>query len=658
MSFKEFSLHPQVLSGVISMGYDTPTPIQEQAIPVALEGRDLLGLAQTGTGKTAAFVLPILHHLASTPPKRGVRYLVLAPTRELAEQINDAFNLLGKHLRIKAVSVYGGVAKGPQIAKIRRGAQIVVACPGRLLDHVSHKDIDLTNVEILVLDEADTMCDMGFLPDVQRILNHVPPKRQTLFFSATMPKEIRALAVKILKDPESIQIGASAPAETVSHSIYPVPDKLKKDLLLALLQQTPTGRALVFTRTKHRARSLALELAKNRFRVGALQGNMSQNARNQAMDGFRHGKFDILVATDIAAHGIDVPQVSHVINFDFPNTTDTYTHRIGRTGRAEQTGEAFTFAASEDASMVRHVERELGIKIERRRLEGFDYGNFTPEEQFREDRMGLPRANGGRSNGGRAGQGTRDQRPSGQNRRKPGAWKAGSSEYGRREDHPSTAGRWTDRPSENRSSQPVGAGARARSNNGPSNSNLFDGGSSNGRSSNGGSSNGNSYNRGQSNGGSSNGNSYNRGPSNGGSSNDNSYNRGQSNGGSSNGGSSNGNNNNGRRSEQPTGSSSRGGNFDGNRGNRSSQPVSGTYRTSPPDGRGPTQPSGRSSGQILGRTPSTEIENRRKSGQVLGRSGPPSAPNGRRRSQKPGVPSFHPRPTKPGKPRGRSAGRH
>ena len=588
MSFKEFSLHPQVLSGVISMGYDTPTPIQEQAIPVALEGRDLLGLAQTGTGKTAAFVLPILHHLASTPPKRGVRYLVLAPTRELAEQINDAFNLLGKHLRIKAVSVYGGVAKGPQIAKIRRGAQIVVACPGRLLDHVSHKDIDLTNVEILVLDEADTMCDMGFLPDVQRILNHVPPKRQTLFFSATMPKEIRALAVKILKDPESIQIGASAPAETVSHSIYPVPDKLKKDLLLALLQQTPTGRALVFTRTKHRARSLALELAKNRFRVGALQGNMSQNARNQAMDGFRHGKFDILVATDIAAHGIDVPQVSHVINFDFPNTTDTYTHRIGRTGRAEQTGEAFTFAASEDASMVRHVERELGIKIERRRLEGFDYGNFTPEEQFREDRMGLPRASGGRSNGGRAGQGTRDQRPSGQNRRKPGAWKAGSSEYGRREDHPSTAGRWTDGPSENRSNKRVGAGAMASSNNGPSN----------------------------------------------------------------------GNNNNGRRSEQPSGSSSRGVNFDGNRGNRSSQPVSGTYRTSPPDGRGPTQPSGRSSGQILGRTPSSEIENRRKSGQVLGRSGPPSAPNGRRRSQKPGVPSFHPRPAKPGKPRGRSAGRH
>ena len=690
MSFKEFSLHPQVLSGVISVGFDTPTPIQEQAIPVALEGRDLLGLAQTGTGKTAAFVLPILHHLASTPPKRGVRYLVLAPTRELAEQINDTFNILGKHLRIKAVSVYGGVAKGPQINKIHRGAQIVVACPGRLLDHVSHKDIDLTNVEILVLDEADTMCDMGFLPDVQRILNHVPPKRQTLFFSATMPKEIRALAVKILKDPETIQIGNSAPADTVSHSIYPVPDKLKKDLLLALLQQTPTGRALVFTRTKHRARTLALELAKNRFRVGALQGNMSQNARNQAMDGFRHGKFDIMVATDIAAHGIDVPQVSHVINFDFPNTTDTYTHRIGRTGRAEQTGEAFTFAAAEDASMVRHVERELGMKIERRRLEGFDYGNFTPEEQFREDKMGLSRASGGRSNGGRSGQSTRDRRPSGQNPRKPGAWRTGSPEYGRREDHPSTAGSWTDGPSENRSNQPVGGGARASSNNGPTNSNLFDGGSGNGRSSNGssynrgpsnggssnassnsrgpsngGSSNASSSNRGQSNGsssngGPSNGSSYNRGQSNGSSSNGSSYNRGQSNGSSSNGGPSNGNSSNGsgyngRRSEQPTGSSSRGGS---STGNRSTQPVSGTYRTAPPDGRGPSQPTGRGNGQILGRTPSTEIENRRKSGQVLGRSGPPSAPNGRRRSQKPGVPLFHPKPARPGKPRGNSAGKH
>ena len=407
MSFKEFSLHPQVLAGVESVGYTTPTPIQEQAIPVALQGRDLLGLAQTGTGKTAAFALPILHHLATTPPKRGIRCLVLAPTRELAEQILQAFRELGQHLGIRSIAIYGGVSKGPQLAGIRRGAQIVVACPGRLLDHMSQKDINLSQVEILVLDEADTMCDMGFLPDVRRILDQVPVERQTLFFSATMPTEIRSLAVKILKDPEMVQIGAIAPAKTVSHALYPVPDKLKRDLLLALLQQTPTGRALVFTRTKHRARTLALELAKKSFRVAALQGNMSQNARQQAMDGFRAGKFDIMVATDIAAHGIDVPEVSHVINFDFPNTADTYLHRIGRTGRAEHTGEAFTFAGADDANMVREVERELGMKIERRRLPGFDYGDFTPEEQFREDRMGLRRA-GGQSNGGRAGRSTRD----------------------------------------------------------------------------------------------------------------------------------------------------------------------------------------------------------------------------------------------------------
>jgi len=407
VSFKEFSLHPQVLAGVESVGYTTPTPIQEQAIPVALQGRDLLGLAQTGTGKTAAFALPILHHLATTPPKRGIRCLVLAPTRELAEQILQAFRELGQHLGIRSIAIYGGVSKGPQLAGIRRGAQIVVACPGRLLDHMSQKDINLSQVEILVLDEADTMCDMGFLPDVRRILDQVPVERQTLFFSATMPTEIRSLAVKILKDPEMVQIGAIAPAKTVSHALYPVPDKLKRDLLLALLQQTPTGRALVFTRTKHRARTLALELAKKSFRVAALQGNMSQNARQQAMDGFRAGKFDIMVATDIAAHGIDVPEVSHVINFDFPNTADTYLHRIGRTGRAEHTGEAFTFAGADDANMVREVERELDMKIERRRLPGFDYGDFTPEEQFREDRMGLRRA-GGQSNGGRAGRSTRD----------------------------------------------------------------------------------------------------------------------------------------------------------------------------------------------------------------------------------------------------------
>jgi ATP-dependent RNA helicase RhlE len=462
VSFKEFSLHPQVLAGVKSVGFLQPTPIQQQAIPIALKGRDVLGLAQTGTGKTAAFALPILHRLANAPPKRGVRCLVIAPTRELAEQIHQAFIDLGQHLNIKSIAIYGGVAKGPQLAGLRRGAQVVVACPGRLLDHVSQKDIDLSGVEVLVLDEADTMCDMGFLPDVRRILEQIPAKRQTLFFSATMPAEIRSLAVNILKDPVTVQIGAIAPAKTVSHALYPVPDKLKKDLLLALLKQTPTGRALIFTRTKHRARTLALDLAKSSFRVAALQGNMSQNARQQAMDGFRAGRFDIMVATDIAAHGIDVPEISHVINFDFPNTADTYTHRIGRTGRAEQTGEAFTLAGADDGAMIREVEKELGERIERRRLPGFNYGDFTPEEQFREERLGLRRAPGA-GNGGRAGRSGAPTRAG----NAPGRPRTnGASNNRSRSAQPLSGTARTDSPAERGLEQPVGGSARSKPSNG------------------------------------------------------------------------------------------------------------------------------------------------------------------------------------------------
>lgn len=303
------------------------------------------------------------------------------------------------HLRIKSVAIYGGVPKGPQLAGLRRGAQVVVACPGRLLDHVDQRDIDLSGVEVLVLDEADTMCEMGFLPDVRRILKQVPARRQTLFFSATMPDEIRSLAVTILKDPELVQIGAIAPAKTVSHALYPVSDSLKKGMLVALLEHTPMDRVMVFTRTKHRAKGLALDLARMSYRVVALQGNMSQNARQRAMNGFRDGRFNILVATDIAAHGIDVPEVSHVINFDFPNTSDAYTHRIGRTGRAEQTGEAFTLAVAADGPMVREVEKDLGARIERRRLPGFDYGNFIPERMFPEAPPARLRTSGPTING-------------------------------------------------------------------------------------------------------------------------------------------------------------------------------------------------------------------------------------------------------------------
>jgi ATP-dependent RNA helicase RhlE len=386
VNFEQFSLDPRIMAGVKTAGYITPTPIQEKGIPAVLAGRDVLGLAQTGTGKTAAFVLPILQRLTQGAPRR-IRALVVAPTRELAEQIHQATADLGRHTSVRSISIYGGVSKGPQTAALRRGVEIVIACPGRLLDHLSDGGIDLSHVEVLVLDEADRMCDMGFLPDIRRIIHYLPAKRQTLFFSATMPKDIRTLADSILKNPLTVQIGMIAPAQTVSHALYPAPDGRKTDLLLAMLQRTPTGRVLIFTRTKHRARNLARDLEKNSYRVSALQGNMTQNRRQDAINGFRGGKYDILVATDIAARGIDVSEISHVINYDMPDTVDAYTHRIGRTGRACQTGEAFTFAAQADEMMVREIEHVLGARIERRRLPDFDYGSPAQEASFSQGRL-------------------------------------------------------------------------------------------------------------------------------------------------------------------------------------------------------------------------------------------------------------------------------
>jgi ATP-dependent RNA helicase RhlE len=380
VNFEQFPLDPRIAAGIKHAGYTVPTPIQEQALPVALAGRDVLGLAQTGTGKTAAFVLPILQRLTKGPLQQ-VRALIVAPTRELADQINQTIVTLGKQTKVRSVTIYGGVNKGPQVAALRRGAEIVVACPGRLLDHIAEGKIDLSHVEVLVLDEADRMFDMGFLPDIRRIVSHLPVRRQTLFFSATMPDDIRVLANEMLRDPATVQIGLMAPAETVAHAIYPVPDGLKKQLLLALLPELPGGRILVFTRTKHRARSLALDLQHRDYRVAALQGNMAQNRRQEAIAGFRSGKYDILVATDIAARGIDVADISHVVNYDMPDTVDAYTHRIGRTGRAERNGDAFTFVLPEDEPMVRDIEKVLGTPIERRRLAGFDYGSFVPENQ-------------------------------------------------------------------------------------------------------------------------------------------------------------------------------------------------------------------------------------------------------------------------------------
>lgn len=378
MNFESFKFDRRIADRVKALGFDTPTPIQEKAIPEVLAGRDLVGLAQTGTGKTAAFMLPILQRLRNGP-QRQPRALVLAPTRELAEQIHQMTNDLGRNINVKNLSIYGGVSKKAQISKLRRGVDIVIACPGRLLDIASEKAIDLSKVEVVVLDEADRMCDMGFLPDVRRILKLLPKQRQTLFFSATMPDDIHRLADSILKDPITIQIGQIAPAKTVKHAIYPVSTKRKKALLLSLLNRTATSRVLVFTRTKYRARNLARDLERSGFRVAALQGNMSQNARQRAIKGFRDGRFDILAATDVASRGIDVADISHVINFDMPDTVDAYTHRIGRTGRAHESGEAFTFVSQEDEPLVRDIEQAVGAKIERRHVSDFNYANSQPD---------------------------------------------------------------------------------------------------------------------------------------------------------------------------------------------------------------------------------------------------------------------------------------
>ncbi len=379
MDFKTFNFHPQVAAGVTAAGYTTPTPIQEQGIPPVMQGLDVMGLAQTGTGKTAAFALPILNRLMQGG--RGkVRALIVAPTRELAEQINEAINQLGKQTRLKSITVYGGVAVNPQIDKLKRGVEIIVACPGRLLDHIGQGNIDLSHLEVLVLDEADQMFDMGFLPDIRKILKHVPEKRQTLLFSATMPDDIRRLASDILTKPVTIQVGSTAPPVTVSHAMYPVAQHLKTALLLELLKHTDTESVLVFTRTKHRAKRLGEQLEKAGYKAASLQGNLSQNRRQAALDGFRDGTYQILVATDIAARGIDVSQISHVVNYDIPDTPEAYIHRIGRTGRAARSGDAFTLVTSEDTVMVRTIEKKLNAQIERRTIEGFDYSVPAPHK--------------------------------------------------------------------------------------------------------------------------------------------------------------------------------------------------------------------------------------------------------------------------------------
>jgi len=381
MNFETFNFHPSIMAGVRALGYVTPTPIQLKSIPPIMRGRDIIGLAQTGTGKTAAFVLPILQRLLQCPRGR-VRVLIISPTRELAEQTCEAINDLGKQTGLRSIAIYGGVNMEQQIRRLRSGVEIVAACPGRLLDHLWKGNIDLSDLEVLVIDEADRMFDMGFLPDIRNILRCLLKPRQTLLFSATMPDDIRRLVKEILQDPVTVQIGRTAPATTVSHALYPVKQHLKTALLKEILRKTRMESVLVFTRTKHRAERVAQQLVKAGYGATSLQGNMSQYSRQAALDGFRAGSFKILVATDIAARGIDVLAISHVVNYDMPDSTDAYTHRIGRTGRVDKNGDAFTLVTSEDAAMVRSLEHLLNMPLEHRTLPSFDYTSPAPGKEY------------------------------------------------------------------------------------------------------------------------------------------------------------------------------------------------------------------------------------------------------------------------------------
>jgi ATP-dependent RNA helicase RhlE len=369
MNFSECHFHPTIQAGIKACGYTTATPIQSQAISPALEGRDVMGLAQTGTGKTAAFALPILEKLVHG--RRGrLRSLVLSPTRELAEQTLEEFQALGRKTGLRAVSVYGGVSKFGQVSKIRSGADIVVACPGRLLDLMQDRAVDLSKVEFLVLDEGDRMLDMGFMPDIRKIIQNLPSKRQNMLFSATMPQDINRLAEDILNDPVRIKVDHERPLESITQCLYPVERMPKPEMLLTLLQQKQEEATLIFTRTKHMATKLAKRLNSAGFQARDLQGNMSQNNRRRVLDGFKKGSFTILVATDIASRGIDVARIDHVINYDMPDTAEAYTHRIGRTGRASRSGEASTFVESANYGLVKAIERRQKQRLQRKRLTG------------------------------------------------------------------------------------------------------------------------------------------------------------------------------------------------------------------------------------------------------------------------------------------------
>ena len=404
-AFQKFQLASNLERAILRAGFVEPRPIQLRTIPAALRGQDVLGLAQTGTGKTAAFALPILGRLGEDRHP-GPRALVLAPTRELAKQIHDEFETLARYSNLSSMTIFGGVPQGTQVRNLRKRPDILVACPGRLLDLMEQGEVKLNHIEVLVLDEADHMFDMGFLPAIRRILRALPKQRQNLLFSATMPKEIRKLADEVLVKPCVAELANAQPAETIEHGIFRVAQTDKFGLLRHLLDEPQFKSAIVFTRTKFRAKRLAQQLDKRGLRAVALQGNMSQNQRDKAMTGFRKGQFDVLVATDIAARGIDVAGISHVVNFDVPGTPDAYTHRIGRTGRSETSGMAYTFVSGDDFDQVKAIERQIGSKLERLRAEGFVPGDASDVADFKRGPRGQQNSGGrggqsqGRSRGG------------------------------------------------------------------------------------------------------------------------------------------------------------------------------------------------------------------------------------------------------------------
>jgi ATP-dependent RNA helicase RhlE len=377
MTFAELGLTPGLLKAVQSLGYTEPTPIQEQSIPLALAGRDLLGCAQTGTGKTAAFILPALQLMGARTDPRASRYigtLVVTPTRELAGQIEEVARDCSKFTGQRVAAVYGGVGYEPQIKKLRRGVDLLVATPGRLLDLCQRKDVDLSHVEILVLDEADRMLDMGFWPDVRRILALLPTRRQNMLFSATLSRDVLRVAGPTLTDPVTVTVAPSAtPIEAITQTVYPVAETQKTDLLVRLLEEEKLDRVLVFTRTKHRADRVCRHLERARIKGTAIHSNRTQSQRQHALDGFKNGTYRVLVATDIVSRGIDVDSISHVINYDLPSQAEDYVHRIGRTARAGASGTAISFLAAEQAGELREIEVMLGQTLPCRDLEGFAY---------------------------------------------------------------------------------------------------------------------------------------------------------------------------------------------------------------------------------------------------------------------------------------------